>query len=138
MDRRNFIGALLTIGAGFSILPGAGRLWVPERTIILPDHEVRSIWETHYVSWADSQVPVWTPGWDGLCGKLMKCGDRIWIKSAWGELPLKKMRRPLGWRAHPESIEFYSGVINHRWNNNTPHEHIVSVQPTSVDGGSTT
>lgn len=34
MNRRNFIGNLLAIGAGFTILPGAGRLWVPTDKII--------------------------------------------------------------------------------------------------------
>lgn len=31
MNRRNFIGNLLALGAGFTILPGAGRLWVPPK-----------------------------------------------------------------------------------------------------------
>ena len=29
MNRRNFFQSILAIGAGFTILPGAGRLWVP-------------------------------------------------------------------------------------------------------------
>ena len=33
MDRRNFIGRLLAIGAGFTILPGAGRIWKVTRTV---------------------------------------------------------------------------------------------------------
>lgn len=31
MDRRNFIGTLLAVGAGFTVLPGAGRLWIARR-----------------------------------------------------------------------------------------------------------
>jgi len=34
MNRRNFIRGLLTSAAGFAILPGAGRLWVPEKKIV--------------------------------------------------------------------------------------------------------
>lgn len=34
MNRRNFIQSLLTAGASFTILPGAGRLWKAERAII--------------------------------------------------------------------------------------------------------
>jgi len=33
INRRNFIGSLLAATAGFAILPGAGRLWVPKRLI---------------------------------------------------------------------------------------------------------
>jgi hypothetical protein len=31
MNRRNFIGNVLTIGARFFILPGAGRVWVGDK-----------------------------------------------------------------------------------------------------------
>src|SRR6476661_6986496 len=34
MNRRNFIGTVLAIGAGFSILPGAGRLWMPIKKVL--------------------------------------------------------------------------------------------------------
>ena len=32
MNRRNFIGTVLSAGAGFTILPGAGRIWVPQKS----------------------------------------------------------------------------------------------------------
>lgn len=36
MNRRNFIRGLLTAAAGFTILPGAGRIWKAERKIVNP------------------------------------------------------------------------------------------------------
>lgn len=113
------------IGAGFSILPGAGRLWVPERAIIVPDHKVSSIWKTHYISYPQTNPdvpgsifypvgPTPHPGFDKIYCK----GNRMWIQSAWGELPLKEMRRPLSWEPKPDSLTFYSEVTNHRWNEN--------------------
>jgi hypothetical protein len=36
VNRRNFIQSMLTAGAAFTILPGAGRLWVPtDRRVVL-------------------------------------------------------------------------------------------------------
>ena len=41
VNRRNFINGLLAASAGFFILPGAGRLWVPQREMA-PVRFVRS------------------------------------------------------------------------------------------------
>lgn len=35
MNRRNFLGTLLSATAGFSILPGAGRLWKAQRPVLV-------------------------------------------------------------------------------------------------------
>lgn len=39
MNRRNFIGSLLALGAGFTILPGTGRVWRAEKKLVLPDFD---------------------------------------------------------------------------------------------------
>lgn len=36
MNRRNFIRGLLAAGAGFAILPGAGRLWKVQKYVVFP------------------------------------------------------------------------------------------------------
>ena len=45
MNRRNFINSLLTIGAGFTILPSAGRIWKAEVSLYerLPYHQVKGL-----------------------------------------------------------------------------------------------
>lgn len=43
VSRRNFISGLLAAGAGFTILPGAGRIWRAERRIV-------SCSEANYIS----------------------------------------------------------------------------------------
>jgi len=48
MNRRNFIGNLLAIGAGFAVLPGAGRIWRPERSAVIP--EWLGLWDNYYLS----------------------------------------------------------------------------------------
>ncbi len=58
MNRRNFIGGLLTIGAAFTILPGAGRIWTPNRNLVLAT--VAGIWDTHRITRCDN--PPTIPG----------------------------------------------------------------------------
>jgi hypothetical protein len=40
VNRRNFLNSLLVAGASFSILPGAGRLWVAKKPDLIWRHPV--------------------------------------------------------------------------------------------------
>lgn len=101
MKRRNFIGSLLAIGAGFSILPPAttyGRIWTAEKKVIIPDRELKSIWQTYYMSWnlGPEDRPPTQPAKNGEVVKLNRDGT-IWYKHETGWCLLHKHRRPLTW-----------------------------------------
>lgn len=94
MNRRNFLGSLLAIGAGFTILPGAGRVWVPSREIVKA--EVQSIWQTHRLSY--DPVP-YGPFPAPEVGSIKKMGHMLFYGSKYGWLQLIPMSRPLNWKA---------------------------------------
>lgn len=54
MNRRNFIQGLLTAGAGFMVLPSAGRLW---KAVIDP----KTVVNPNYVSVLESQTFFFDP-----------------------------------------------------------------------------
>ncbi len=57
MNRRNFINSLLTIGAGFTILPSAGRIWKAERSLYrwFPNNPNLDI----IIAWTDADIKRW-------------------------------------------------------------------------------
>lgn len=96
IDRRNFIGDLLTVGAGFLILPGSAfgkRLWVPERNVILPDSMVRGIWDTHYISYEVDTLEIPPPPMGIKYGDLFTFKGRKFYVSQFGPLVLQPHRR---------------------------------------------
>ena len=98
MDRRNFIGSLLAVGAGFFVLPSAGRVWVPDRRIV--PVEVQSIWQTHRITWNHDEHPVmeW-PFRPSKLGEITKVGNSLFYGTSSGWVQLVPMRHPLKWKA---------------------------------------
>lgn len=98
-NRRNFIGSMLAIGAGFSILPpleSGSRIWKAERKVIVEEREVGSIWNDYSLSWGTivpNLPPVKTPG------EIRKCGRGMYYGTYFGWVALSEMDRPLGWKA---------------------------------------
>ena len=92
MDRRNFIGSLLVAGAGFFVLPGAGRLWVPERKLIVPTPD--SVWEHYYLS-TDFLPRMAPPERNPSLGKTVMFRNRLWYGTGIDWRQLRLMSRPL-------------------------------------------
>ena len=44
MNRRNFLRSLATGLAGFTILPGVGRVWKAQRVVVVPQPVLVSFW----------------------------------------------------------------------------------------------
>jgi len=84
MNRRNFINGIMVAGAGFMILPGAGRIWVPE-TILLHHWSYPSVptfdtWDTDGIR----RVNVGRPGEKLYTGRTMKISKSA-LKSAYAQ-----------------------------------------------------
>ena len=61
MNRRNFIGGLLAAEAGFTILPGAGRVWK-----VVKEPPLGIDWRPN-PAWVDAEYEMVFFGKDGLC-----------------------------------------------------------------------
>jgi len=100
IDRRNFIGSLLAIGAGFSILPPAktARIWAAERRLLIPAQEILSVWNTHYISWGGARADRPANRFADF-GSIQKTTSGLWFKSTIDWQPLKPMSRATAWKS---------------------------------------
>lgn len=89
---------MLAASAGFFILPGAGRLWVPSREIVKA--EVQSIWQTHRITYLYDDYPVmeW-PFRPAKLGEITKVGNGLFYGTSDGWARLIPLRRPIPWKA---------------------------------------
>lgn len=94
MNRRNFFGNLLLAGAAFTILPGSGRLWVPDRKLLTS--EVASIWQTYYLSRYDLAPSFFS---NPKLGEIKKYAGTLWYGTVTGWMRLKPMAKELSWNA---------------------------------------
>jgi hypothetical protein len=96
MDRRNFIGTMLAVGAGFMILPpvAGGRIWKAERTVFLPDSEVGSIWRNYFMSTTFEHTP---PSKPAPFGSVVKLRGDLWYRTQTDWRLLKPLTRPIKW-----------------------------------------
>jgi len=97
-SRRNFIGSLLAIGAGFSILPPSAtypRIWTAERKLFTPDQaKVNYIWNDYFLSW--NWMPPASPFSDpGKWGEVRKHKRQLYYSTPVGWVPLEPLSRPL-------------------------------------------
>jgi hypothetical protein len=95
MDRRNFIGSLLGIGAGFTVLPSipGGRIWRAETKVIGRPDEVQSIWQTHCLSWYPRAGK--PKDLSAAFGDVRKTGAGLWFRTVSDWMPLERMEEPL-------------------------------------------
>ncbi len=97
MNRRNFIGNLMAIGAGFIILPSAvthSRIWVPSRKIITDT--LGSVWRDFYVSYRLTEIE-YGPDKKPSLGAVVKHNGNLWYGTPVNWLRLEKFEHPLTW-----------------------------------------
>ena len=96
MRRRNFIGNLVVVGAGFFILPQAKlnkRIWVPDRTVVKAT--AGSIWKDYYITPGVTYPD--QPLMPSQFGQVEKHAGNLWFRSHTGWHMLHKYGRPLNW-----------------------------------------
>ena len=67
MNRRNFIGNILTATAGFTILPGAGRIWVAKQEFPGWTEVDSALWNKLPIYLAKTQTFRLRSTWSSLC-----------------------------------------------------------------------